>query len=171
MAGLAAIGGIIGALASAAGSVVSAMGAAQQANAQADAKEAEAQAQLRKGLQEDAVKQREASDREREMKKVLSDQRSGFASSGGGVDSGSALVVAGETARRGIFNRDATLWEGAEMKAGREGQAQILQMEANSYRQAAKTSMLSGVIGGVSSIGGAFKGGGGGSSGGSYYYG
>lgn len=169
MAGLALIPMVL----SAVGGVVSAMGQAQAANAQADAKDAEAQAQLRKGLQENAIKQREAATEERKMKKVMSDQRAGFASSGGGVDTGSALGVADATARRGIFNRDATLWEGAEAQAGRQTQANILGMEADSYRQSAKTTMMSGVISGVSGVlsGGAkgVSGSGGGS--GNYYYG
>lgn len=171
MAGLAAIGGVISGIAGAIGSVVSAMGAAQAANAQAAAKDAQAQEERRKGLQEAAAKQQEAMQREKEAERVLSDQRAGFASSGGGVDVGSAYVVAQDTAQRGIFNRDATLWEGAEAKAGREAQARVLELEADAYRQSAKTQMLSGVIGGVSNVFGSFGGGGGGGGGGNYRYG
>lgn len=172
MAGLAAIGGIISGVAGAIGSVVSAMGAAQAANAQADAKSAQAQEERRKGIQEAAAKQQEARQRDQEMKRVMSDQRAGFASSGGGVDIGSPYVVAQETAQRGIFNRDATIWEGAEAKAGREAQARVYELEADAYRQSAKTQMLSGVIGGVSNVFGSFKGGGGGgTTGGNYRYG
>ena len=173
MAGLAAIGGVISGIASAIGGIISAQGAADQANAQAEAKDIEAQENRRKGLQEAAVKQQEARQREQEMERVLSDQRAGFAASGGGVDTGSPVVVAQDTAQRGIFNRDATLWEGAEAKAGREAQARMLEIEANALRKSAKTQMLSGVIGGVSSVFGAagsFKGGGGGSSGGGFFY-
>lgn len=172
MAALAAIGGIISAVASAAGGIVSAMGAANAANEQAAAKDAEAQEQRRKGIQEDAAKQQEASQREYEMKRVLSDQRAGFAASGGGID-GSAAVVAGETAQKGIFNRDATLWEGAEAKAGREAQARMRELEAQALRKSAKTQMISGVLGGVSNVFGSFKGGGsaGSSGGGNFFYG
>ena len=174
MAGLAAIGGIISAVASAAGGIISAAGAADAANAQADAKDAAAAEQRRKGLQEDAVKQQEAGQRQKQMNKVLSDQRAGFASSGGGVDAGSALYVTQDTMAKGIFNRDATLWEGAEAKAGREAQAQINELEADAYRKSGQTQAASAVISGVSGIFGSMSKVSSGSSsggGGPYYYG
>lgn len=173
MAGLALVGALVSGIASAAGAVVSAQGQADASNAQAAAKDAEAQAQLRKGLQENAVKQREAADKDRQFKTVLSNQQAGFASSGGGVGTGSALTVATDTASRGILGRDASLWEGAEAQAGRQNQANVNAFEADSYRQAAKTQALSGVISGVSGVFGAAKGafgGGGGATGGSSFY-
>ena len=174
MAGLAAIAGIVSGIASAAGAVVSAQGQADAQEAQAAVKNAEAQAQLRKGNAEAAIKQREADQEDRKLRKVLSDQRAGFASSGGGIDSGSALSVATDTAERGILNRDATLWEGEEARSGRQSQANILTFEAEQHRKAAATARTAGVISGVSGILGGFKGavssGGGSSGGGNYYY-
>jgi len=174
MAGLALIAPLISGIASAAGAVMSAQGQADAQEAQANIKDAEAQAQLRQGLEDSAIKQREAQQQERKTKKILSDQRAGFANSGGGIDSGSALQVATDTAERGILNRDATIWEGEEARAGRQSQANILVYEAEQYRKAAQTTRTAGVISGVSGVfgsgGGAFKGSGGSSSGGSYYY-
>lgn len=175
MAGLAAIGGIVSGVASAAGAMMSAQGQADALDSQADAKAYEAQEQRRKGLQENAVKQRESSDRGKQMERVLSDQRAGLANSGGGVGTGSALVLATDTASQGILNRDASLWEGAEAQAGREAQARYNELEEKSLRRAADTTRASGVVNGISAIGGmagSFKGmGGGGGGGGSYHYG
>lgn len=163
---------MLGMVAGLVGSVVSAVGAASQANAQANAMQAQADAERRKGLQEDAVKQQEASSRDRETKKVLSDQRAGFAASGGGLG-GSAATVMDQTAGRGIFNREAALWEGREAKAGRENQARVYEMQASAARQAGTMNALSAVVGGVSSV---FKSGGvggaaaGGAASGGFYY-
>lgn len=159
---------MLGAVAGLIGPVVSAVGAASAASDQAAVKDAEAQEQRRKGLQENAAKQREASDREKERDKILSDQRAGLASSGGGVDVGSAFGLQIETAKRGNYNRDQTLWEGAEAQAGREAQARILEMEGDNLRKAGKMQALSSVVGGVSGV---FKGAGGGGSSGGHFYG
>lgn len=171
MAGLAAIGGIISGIASAAGAMVSAAGQAQAQEDQANIKAAEAQAQLRKGLEENAVKQREAAQETRKRDKVLSDQRAGFASSGGGT-SGSARYVQEETALQGTQNANISLWEGMQLQQGRETQAKQLDMEAEALRKAASTTRTAGVISGVSGIFGGFKGsmGGGVASGSSNYY-
>lgn len=173
MAGLAAIGGIVGAVASAAGSMISAQGQAQAQEDQANIKAAEAQAQLRKGLEENAVKQREAAQETRRRDKVLSDQRAGFAGSGAG-NSGSATWWQTQTALQGTQNANISLWEGSQMQQGRETQAKQLDLEADSLRRAAQNTRTAGAITGISQIGGAFKGafsgGGGSSGGGSYFY-
>ena len=164
---------MLAAAASIVGSVVGAASSMQAANGQAAAMEANAQEQRRKGLQEAAVKQQEAASRDRDAKRMLSDQRAGFAASGGGLD-GSANTVMDQTAKRGIFNRDAAIWEGAEAKAGREAQARIYEMEAANARRAGAWNAASAVVGGVSSV---FKSGGfggaaapAGASGSGYYY-
>ena len=174
MAALGAVAGIVSAIGGVVGAMVQAKGAQEAADDQAATQEAQAQAERRKGEAEAASKQAEAAQRDKQMKKVLSDQRAAFASSGGGVDSGSALLVTEDTATRGIYNRDATLWEGEEQKAGREGQARIYEMQADATRRAGARQAQSAIIGGVSSAFGAVgkiagSAGGGGSSGGFYY--
>lgn len=174
MAGLAAIGGIIGGIASAAGSMMAAQGQAQAMEDQAEVKRAEAQAQLRKGLEESAVKQREAGQETLKRDKILSDQRAGFAASGGGIG-GSARVVAEKTAQQGTYNADVSLWEGAQAMQGRQTQANINVQEADNLDRAASTTRTAGIISGVSGVfsgfTGAFKGGGGGGGGGNFFYG
>ena len=174
---LGAVGAIVSAIGGVVGAVVQAQGAREAADDQAAVQDAQAQAERRKGQAEAASKQAEAAERDKQMKKVLSDQRASFASSGGGVDSGSALLVAQDTATRGIYNRDATLWEGEEQRAGREGQARIYEMQADATRRAGQRQAQSAIIGGMSSAFGAVgkiagsAGGAGGSSGGGFYYG
>lgn len=175
MAGLAAIGGIVSGIASAAGSMMSASASASAKEDQAAIKDAEAQNQLRKGLEENAVKQRDAANQTRERDKVLSDQRAKFAASGGGIG-GSAKFVQEQTALQGTQNANVSLWEGAQLQQNREFQAKQLAVEAQSLRKAAQNERTAGVISGISGVaggfGGAFKGGGSsGGGGGSYYYG
>lgn len=154
------------------GSAVSGIGAMSAANGQAQSKEAEAAEQRRKGIQEEAAKQRTALDEEDKMKKVISDQRAGLAAGGGGGVTGSGLTTVVDTAKRGTLNRDQTLWEGAEARAGRYAQGQILDLEAKNLRKSGQMQMVSSVVGGVSGVlkgGTSSFGGGGGSSSGFYY--
>ena len=152
--------------------VASAAGGMMQANGQAQAQEA--QGQLRKGLEENAVKQRDALQTDKKTNKVLSDQLAAFGHSGGGI-MGSARVVREATASQGNLNRDQELWEGAQMQQSRETQAKILSMEADALRSAAQTTRKSGVISGISGIAGSFggmaKASGGGGGGGNFFYG
>lgn len=170
MAGLGAIAGV----ASAVGGMMQAKGQAEAAEAQADVKHMESQAQLRKGLEETAVKQREALQEDKKREKVISDQRAGFASSGGGV-TGSARHVMTETNTQGIFNRKVKLWEGAQQLQSRTTQAEILQREGQALRNSAQTIRQSGVISAIGGVAGAVGGlggkGGGGGGGGSFFYG
>jgi len=176
MAMLGAVAGIVSAIGGVVGAMVQAQGAQEAADDQAATQEAQAQAERRKGQAEAASKQAEAAQRDKQMKKVMSDQRAAFASSGGGVDSGSALLVTEDTATRGIYNRDATLWEGEEQRAGRESQARIYEMQADATRRAGQRQATSAIIGGVSGAFGAVgkiagSAGGSGGGGGGFYYG
>jgi len=173
VAGLAMVAPLISGVASAAGGMMQANGQAQAQEAQANIKAAEAQGQLRKGLEENAVKQREALQTDKKTNKVLSDQLAAFGHSGGGI-MGSARVVREATASQGNLNRDQELWEGAQMQQSRETQAKILSMEADALRSAAQTTRKSGVISGISGIAGSFGGmakASGGGGGGNFFYG
>lgn len=166
------IGGLVSGVASAAGGMAQANGQAQAAEAQADVKHMEGQAQLRKGLEENAIKQQESLQDDTKRKKIVSDQRAGFASSGGGV-TGSAKYVIDETNKQGIFNRKVTLWEGAQQQQSRTTQAEILQREGQALLNSAQTIRQSGVIsaiGGVAGSLGGLGGGGGGGGGGGFFY-
>jgi hypothetical protein len=90
---------------------------------------------------------------------------------GGGGVTGSGLTTVTDTAKRGTINRDQLIWEGAEARAGRYGQAKVLDLEAQALRKSGQTSMISSVVGGVSGV---FKGGtsgfGGSGGGGNFFY-
>lgn len=129
---------VIGALVSAAGSIVGGIAANNQAKAQA-------QAMTVRAGEERAASQREAIDRSREAKLVMSRQQAVAAASGGGAADPTVVNLMAGVAARGDYNSATALYEGETKGRGLEYQATLTRMQG---RQA----MFAGFINGASSI-------------------
>jgi hypothetical protein len=110
--------GLAGTALSAVGTVAGGVAAKNQAEAQAQAAE-------RQANEVQAASQREAIQRSREAKLLISRQTALAAASGGGAADPSILTNAGNIAARGKFNADSALYEGSAAAAGLQDTAAV----------------------------------------------
>jgi hypothetical protein len=143
------------------GSVMSAAGSAQAANAQAEQAEYNAQVErinARSRMQESIVEGDKISSK---YDVEFGKQRAAFAKAGVNPHSGSALKIWEETDRNLTMDVATNDIKKIGEKTGHENKAQDYEAQAKAHRQAASTSFLTGIVGG---LGGLAKGGGAGSS-------
>jgi hypothetical protein len=150
---------ILGAVMGMMGSVMSAAGSAQAANAQAEQQEMAALTEkinARSRMQESITEgDRVSSKFDTEFGK----QRAAFAKAGVNPTSGSALRIWEETAGDQYQDVATTEHNKISQATAHENKARDHEAQAKNYRQAASTSFLTGIVGG---LGGLAKGGGGG---------
>jgi hypothetical protein len=152
---------ILGAVFGMVGSVVSAMGSAQAANAQAEQASYNAaveRANANAAFRDSVIKgDRVQSKYDTEMGK----QRAGFAKAGVLPSAGSALRIWEESADNQFLDVATTEHNEITKANAHNNKAGDFEMQAKAHRQAASTSFLTGIVGG---LGGLAKGGGAGSA-------
>ncbi|WP_442582541.1 hypothetical protein ACSBOB_11590 [Mesorhizobium sp. ASY16-5R] len=132
MTGLETALAIGGSLLSAVGSVAGGISAKQNADAQADAAE-------RQANEARAVSQREAVQRSKEAKLLISRQQALAAASGGGATDPSVLTNTGEIGKQGWLNSQTALYEG-------ESQGRALEDSAAIGRWQGRKEMFAGFV-------------------------
>jgi len=157
VAGLAAVGGIVSGVASAAGGMMQGNAQASQMETQANIKSSMALAKRREGIAEQGAKSYEVLEQRQQHNKLQSDQNARFASSGGGV-TGSARYEMEDTRERGIFKEKYTMWQGIQQKQDADFQASIYDVEAAELRKGAKTARTAGAIGAIGAGAGVLSG-------------
>jgi hypothetical protein len=111
------------------------VGTIAEGRTEAAARDANAAALREKGKQEFAAATVRAERRMRDAEALRSMQQAEAAHSGGGVG-GSAGVIMGETARKGLLNSNLEVWEGRQRRSGYEDQANIEEWNAGRVRAA-----------------------------------
>jgi hypothetical protein len=151
---LGAVFGMMGSVMSAAGSAQAAQGQADQANYNAAVEEGNKHAAYREGV----VKGDQMASK---YDKKFGEQRAAFAKAGVNPHSGSALRIWEETSGDLYMDVANTEHEANSRATAHGNKAADYRMQAANYEKAAKTSFLTGIVGG---LGGLAKGGGAGSS-------
>lgn len=142
MTGLETALAIGGSLLSAVGSVAGGISKKNEADAQADAAE-------RQAGEAQAVSQREAIQRSKEAKLLISRQQAVAAASGGGAADPTVLKLMGDTAKQGQFNVASALYEGDATAAGLQDSAALSRWQGHQEKFAGFIDAGSTVLNGL----------------------
>jgi hypothetical protein len=148
----------LGAIASIAGTIVGVAGAQYQAQAQANQLRYSASVKDKEGSEIAAAKQREAEQKDKEGRLLISRQRSVAASSGAGASDPGTLNLMAEAAGLSNLNSRTALYEGAARQQGLNDAAQNDRISADNALTAGKISSIGTIISGISSMASNFSG-------------
>lgn len=141
--------GVISTIATIGGTVLSAASSIQQGNYQNAIAQAQAKAEQRRANEVQASAQRDAAQRAKEAKYVMSRQQAVAAASGGGAADSTVLNLMSQTAGQGAYNAASSIYEGQSAGDSLNYQASIDRMSGRMQRQAgyigAGTTLLGGI--------------------------